>query len=163
MSIWLLLSPNLGILHGDRKMNIPVPNKLVLNSGQAVAENWKSFYTQWRNYEVATGLCKKPMDVRVATFLCVIGEEGVEKFESFNFDEEEDKKKIEKNNWKVHIRLWGPNKYCDRKKQVFEKKTTPRRNYRLIPYTVKKISKELQIFRNRKYNKRLIDFESLWW
>lgn len=36
------------------------------------------------------------MDVRVATFLCVIGEEGVEKFESFNFDEEEDKKKIEK-------------------------------------------------------------------
>ena len=77
-------------------MNLPTPNKLVLRSGQAVAENWKSFHTQWRNYEVATGLCKKQMEVRVATFLCVIREEGIEKYKSFKLDEEEDKNNIEK-------------------------------------------------------------------
>ena len=77
-------------------MSILVPNKLVLNSGHAVAEKWKSFYTQWRSYKIATRLCKKKMDVRVATLLCVIVGEGIEKCISLIFYEQEDKKKREK-------------------------------------------------------------------
>ena len=48
------------------------------------------------NYELATGLSKKTNDVRLATFLTVIGDQGYEKYESFSFEEEADKNKIDK-------------------------------------------------------------------
>ena len=42
------------------------------------------------NYEIATGL-KKTNEVRLATFLCLIGPDGYEKYESFSFEKPDDR------------------------------------------------------------------------
>ena len=49
--------------------------KLILTNGNT-ANSWQQFFSQWKNYEIATGLKKKEKEVRLATFLCVIGKEG---------------------------------------------------------------------------------------
>ena len=36
------------------------------------------------------------MDIRLATFLCIIGPQGQEKYESFQFEDEEEKNDLEK-------------------------------------------------------------------
>ena len=76
-------------------MEIPGPEKLNLIDGNEAA-NWNRFYSQWKCYEVATGLIEKTDEVRIATFLCFIGPEGHEKFNSFDFENEEDKTKMDK-------------------------------------------------------------------
>lgn len=68
------------------------PQPLDLSAGSNIATNWKKFKKAWTNYEIATGMNEKSSKVRLATFLHVIGDTGVEKFESFNIqleDEEE--------------------------------------------------------------------------
>ena len=58
--------------------------------------NWKKFKKTWNNHEIATGLIIiKKSNVRLATFLQVIGEAGIENYESFKF-ENDDGNKIEK-------------------------------------------------------------------
>ena len=47
-------------------------------------------------YETATGLKHKDKDVRLASFLCIIGKQGQQKYESFQFSNEEDREDIEK-------------------------------------------------------------------
>ena len=79
-----------------RKMtSLSPPQALDLSAGGNTSTNWKKFKKAWNNYEVATGLIEKPSNVRLATFLHVIGEAGVEKYESFEF-ENDDGNKIEK-------------------------------------------------------------------
>ena len=51
------------------------PEKLILTNGNA-ANSWQQFLSQWKNYEIATGLKKNDKELRLATFLCVIGKEG---------------------------------------------------------------------------------------
>ena len=59
-------------------------------------KHWKSFKAQWDNYEIATGLSAKDEKVRLATFLCTIGPQGLEKYENFRFENAADKNKIDK-------------------------------------------------------------------
>lgn len=66
------------------------PHELNLSTGSNVALNWKKFRKAYVNYELATGLSDKPAKVRLATFLHVIGEAGLEKYESFNLKLDED-------------------------------------------------------------------------
>ena len=73
---------------------IPVPEKLDLRDGQTTSKNWKKFKRSWQIYETATGLNKKEKTVRLATFLAIIGEDGLEKYDSFQFGSDEDKNDI---------------------------------------------------------------------
>ena len=66
-------------------VTIPPPDKIDFKNGQTISSNWKRFVKQWRNFELATGLNEKKMNVRLATFLCVIGKQGEEKYESLKF------------------------------------------------------------------------------
>ena len=75
-------------------MNIPAPEAINFRNGVSPNENWKKFANQWKNFEVATGLKEKPKEVRLATFMCVIGVQGQEKYESLSFQEGEDKEDL---------------------------------------------------------------------
>jgi uncharacterized lipoprotein YehR (DUF1307 family) len=60
---------------------VPIPKPLSLIGN--VKENWKKFSSAWNNYEIATGYVKKDDKVRVAALLSVVGEEGVELYNTF--------------------------------------------------------------------------------
>ena len=68
---------------------LPVPEKLNFEDGREAAA-WRRFKRQWTNYELATGLKSKPKDIRLATFLNIIGNQGFEKYDSFTFSNPED-------------------------------------------------------------------------
>lgn len=72
---------------------VPIPKKLNLHDGN-VAENWKKFRSAWTNYEIAAGFEAKTNKVRVAALLSVIGDDGVELYETFTWEDDEDKQKI---------------------------------------------------------------------
>lgn len=67
------------------------PEKVDFSNSQTISRDWKRFIQQWKNYELATGLKTKKMEIRLATFLCVLGVQGEEKFETIRFDNAEDK------------------------------------------------------------------------
>lgn len=72
---------------------IPAPDKLNISSGN-IAHQWKLFRQTWENYECAIDLTSKPDEKRVATLLTVIGSDALEVFNTFEWNEEVDKKKI---------------------------------------------------------------------
>ena len=74
--------------------NIPVPKELNLHDGD-IAENWKKFEKAWKRYEIAVGLQSKTDEERVAVLLTIIGEEGVELYETLEFGKIGDELKIE--------------------------------------------------------------------
>ena len=67
-------------------LNITPPEHLDFKNGSSLSQKWKSFKTQWKNYEIATGLNEKKAEVKLATFLCVIGPQGQEKYEHMKFE-----------------------------------------------------------------------------
>ena len=77
-------------------MNILGPEPIDFRNAREISSTWKRFLSQWRNYEIATGLKKKSEEVRLATFLCVIGSQGQEEYDNFKFETDADKKDIEK-------------------------------------------------------------------
>lgn len=72
---------------------IPAPEKLNISTGN-IAHNWQLFRQAWDNYECAIDLSTKPEPKRVATLLTVIGSDALEVFNTFEWNAEEDKKKI---------------------------------------------------------------------
>ena len=74
---------------------LPPPEPLQLQQGNT-AQKWKKFKQSWNNYEIATGVAKKDEPTRVATLLTVIGEEAVDVYSTFTWNEEGDDLKIEK-------------------------------------------------------------------
>jgi len=49
-------------------------------------ENWKSFRREWKFNELAAGIHKKSQEVRVASLLNVIGKEGMDMYEAFQWN-----------------------------------------------------------------------------
>lgn len=74
---------------------LPPPDPLKILDGNT-SQKWKKFKQKWSNYEIAAGTVEKSQVTRVATFLTVIGEEAVDVYNAFIWDEEEDNLKIEK-------------------------------------------------------------------
>ena len=70
--------------------NLLPPEKLDLTAGSNIGNNWKIFQKAWTNYKVAAGLDKKSKQVRLATFLHIIGPAANEKYETFTYAEDED-------------------------------------------------------------------------
>lgn len=66
-----------------------------LKNGSTTALNWSRFRRAWNNYELATGLIEKPKSIRLATFLSIIGQDGLQKYDTMSFTNETDKEDIE--------------------------------------------------------------------
>ena len=61
-----------------------------------LAANWKHFHQVWTNYAIITGLEKQTEEYKVALFLHCIGSEALKTFNGFSFDDESDRKKLDK-------------------------------------------------------------------
>ena len=72
---------------------LPVPKQLKLDDSSDYAA-WQIFERIWSHFEIATGLKYKPKEVRLATFLNDIGDEGLEKYDSLTFADAEDSKDL---------------------------------------------------------------------
>ena len=57
---------------------------------------WKHFHQVWTNYAITTGLEKQTEEYKVALFLHCIGSEALKTFNGFSFDDESDRKKLDK-------------------------------------------------------------------
>ncbi|XP_066938885.1 uncharacterized protein [Macrobrachium rosenbergii] len=79
-------------------MNIQLtpPSPMDFSASTDVALKWEKFKEAFANYEIAIGLDKEADRRRVATFLHVIGELGVEKYNILSWDQDGDKYKIDK-------------------------------------------------------------------
>ena len=66
------------------------PHPLQLSKGNS-SQNWKRFKQKWTN-----GIFRKENQVRVATFLTVIGDEALDLYNAFTWDSADDKIKIDK-------------------------------------------------------------------
>ena len=69
--------------------NIPVPQKLNISDESGLRANWRRFLRSWRNYELASNLVSETSQIRCAVLLTVIGDEAMEKFDGFKFEQNE--------------------------------------------------------------------------
>jgi len=76
-------------------VSLPLPEPLQLQQGNTT-QKWKKFKQKWSNYEIATGVAKKDEPTHVATLLTVIGEEAVNVYNTFIWDDKGNELKIEK-------------------------------------------------------------------
>lgn len=72
------------------------PDPLNLRDRDHWGDNWKQFERDWKYFEKATKISKETSDIRVAALLNVIGHDGQDMFETFDWGAEpENKDKIE--------------------------------------------------------------------
>ena len=89
------------------------PSALTLTGN--LAENWGRFKQQFEIYEIASGLGRKDGKVRAMTLLHVAGSEALEVYNTFQWDADDDKKKVDKIMEKFE-------RYCNpRKNLTFER------------------------------------------
>ena len=75
-------------------MENKLPAPLILEGN--ISENWKKFKQRFELYRTASGIEEKTDKVQARTLLHIIGEEGLEVFNSFEFESEADKDKLQK-------------------------------------------------------------------
>lgn len=66
-----------------------------LNLEGNIAENWRAFSQKFNLFVVATDLVSKQEETKVATFLSVIGDDGLELYNTFTFSSVAESKKLE--------------------------------------------------------------------
>ena len=89
--------------------NLPPPKPLAFDDN--LATSWKTWKQAWTRYEIATGVSKQENLVRVSTLLSVIGEDGVKAYDTFTWEEDENKDNID------HV-IHKFNVYCEPRTQV---------------------------------------------
>ena len=77
-------------------LQLQPPCPLDMSSNSNLATNWKKFKEAFRNYEIAIDIAEGNDKRRVALFLHVIGEAGVEKYNTMTWAESGDKLKMVK-------------------------------------------------------------------
>ena len=93
--VWIVASCIRSIMAAvSTTAKIPLP--LNLSDRLHQGENWKSFRREWKFYELAAGIHKKAQEVRVASLLNVIGKEGMDMYETFQWQNSSDALKIDK-------------------------------------------------------------------
>ena len=60
-----------------------------------LAENWRRFKQQFEIYEIASGLARNDGKVRAMTLLHVAGSEALEVYNTFQWDADDDNKKVD--------------------------------------------------------------------
>ena len=81
---------------GTMSLQLQPPCPLDMSSSSNVATNWKKFKEAFGNYEIAIGIDEGNDKRRVAIFLHVIREAGVEKYNTMTWAEPDDKLRINK-------------------------------------------------------------------
>ena len=66
-----------------------------LNLSGNLSENWRRFKQQFQIYLIATGIDQKEEKIKASTFLHVIGPEALEIFNTFTFQNQDDKEKLQ--------------------------------------------------------------------
>ena len=61
-----------------------------------LAENWQRFKQQFEIHEITSGLARKDGKVRAMTLLHVAGSEALEVYNKFQWDADDDNKKVDK-------------------------------------------------------------------
>ena len=69
--------------------NVPLPSKLNVSDG-CLSHNWKKFKRQFQNYRVASRLDKEPNEFQSTVFLATVGEDAMDIFDGFKFEQEAD-------------------------------------------------------------------------
>lgn len=72
------------------------PATLKLKDCKDANKAWKQFKQAWDLYEIASGTAEKGEGIRLATFLHVAGQDAIEKYNSFQWEAEDDKNMINK-------------------------------------------------------------------
>ena len=67
-----------------------------LNTSGNLADAWKSYKQVWENYSLISGLNSQTEDYKVAFFLHCVGTEGLKIYNGFQFENENDKKILNK-------------------------------------------------------------------
>ena len=106
-SILYMVSEVVDKMAQNIQLKPPVPLSLDGN----VAQNWKEFRRSWELFALAAELNKKDEPVQVATFLHVAGTVAQQVFDTFQFADADDRKKIEP----VIEKFAG---YCEPKKNI---------------------------------------------
>jgi hypothetical protein len=75
--------------------HIPIPAPLKFTSSY-IAADWKRFKSQYFNYEVAAELSDKSKRKRAAVFFACVGTEAYKIYQTFEFDDENDRSHIDK-------------------------------------------------------------------
>ena len=78
-----------------KRQFFPPPEPLQLSIGNS-SQNWKRLKQKWNNYELASRVAKEDDTIKVATILTVIGHEALDVYNTFTWDDDEDKVKIDK-------------------------------------------------------------------
>ena len=73
---------------------IPHPAEMKMSTNMAT--EWTRFSSQWANFEVAADLKKESSARRAAIFLACVGTEAYEVFETMEFEDDEDRRDIDK-------------------------------------------------------------------
>ena len=79
-----------------KQFTASVPAPVKLDTSNNLGSNWKRFRRQWENYAVATRLNKEDPEFQKAVFLATIGEDALDIFEGFRFENEDDDKNVNK-------------------------------------------------------------------
>ena len=72
------------------------PAPLNLSDRLHHGENWKLFCRECKLYELAAGIHRKADEVRVASLLNVVGKEGLDMYETFQWEDASHALKIDK-------------------------------------------------------------------
>lgn len=94
-------------------VNLNLPSKLSLTGNLSV--NWRKFRQSFEIYVAAAGLVKRNNDLKVATFLNLIGEEALEVYNNFEKDKDEEGNEAPET---LASLLQKFEKYCNPKKNV---------------------------------------------
>jgi len=73
---------------------IPLPIALDLKSSN-ISRSWKNFKQKWKNFELATEMIEASDQKRVATLLSIIGDDAIEIYNTFEWENSGDDEKIE--------------------------------------------------------------------
>ena len=89
-----------GSLHvlSQLRLLLALLRKFTLNLSDHLhqGENWKSFRRKWKFYELEAGIHKNAQEIRMALLLNVIGKEGMDMYEIFQWGNSLDTLKIDK-------------------------------------------------------------------
>ena len=83
------------VLHGVRVMDKLNPPE-TLNFDGNIAENWRRWKQRFGIFSLASGLSEKDPKIQAATFLHVAGTDALEIFNTFTWESDDDKSKVDK-------------------------------------------------------------------
>ena len=90
----------------------------LLLSGNA-AQKWKKFKQIFKLYRIASGVCDRDAKLRVPLLLHVMGEESIERYNSFTWYDEDEEDKTDYNQvWKIRELSDAEEEHCARKISV---------------------------------------------